>query len=83
MTIGNKIKERRIKKGYTQEDLGKLLDVGKAAICCYEKGIRKPTIDNLYQLVKILEISADELIGTDKIVKKFNKAKQKNENIIK
>ena len=38
LTIGEKIKELRIKGGMTQEELGKHLGIGKAAIQKYESG---------------------------------------------
>ena len=39
MTIGEKIKQARLAKGYTQEELGNLVGVKKAAINKYESGI--------------------------------------------
>ena len=38
MTIGDQIKELRIGKGMTQEELGKHLGIGKAAVQKYESG---------------------------------------------
>ena len=38
MNMGERIKELRISKGYTQEDLGKILGLKKAAIQKYENG---------------------------------------------
>lgn len=38
MTIGERIKSARLKKGLTQEELGKMLGVQRAAINKYEKG---------------------------------------------
>ena len=40
MDIGQKIKEARIAKGMTQEELGKILGVQRSAIAKYEKGRR-------------------------------------------
>ena len=39
MTTGEKIKMLRVKKGMSQEELGKKVGVQKAAINKYEKGI--------------------------------------------
>ena len=68
MLIGSRLKELRITRGVTQEELGKILGVTKASICCYEKGTRTPTIDNLIDLVDYFGVSADYLLGNDKIV---------------
>ena len=38
MNIGDKIRNARINKGMTQEELGKALGVQKSAIAKYEKG---------------------------------------------
>lgn len=38
MTVGERIKQHRLEKGWTQEELGKHLGVGKAAIQKYESG---------------------------------------------
>ena len=38
MTVGEKIKKYRLEKGMTQEELGKYLGVGKAAVQKYESG---------------------------------------------
>ncbi len=67
MIIGKRLKESRIKKGYSQEELGNLLGVTKVSICGYEKGSRTPTLANFLDLVKILEIEPDYLLGRDGI----------------
>lgn len=61
--IGLRIKELRLKKGQTQEDLGNLLHVKKQTISKYENGINIPDADMLRQLSNILECSSDYLIG--------------------
>lgn len=38
LTVGEKIKKYRLEKGMTQEELGKELGVGKAAVQKYESG---------------------------------------------
>ena len=39
----SKIKDLRLGRGWTQEELGKLFNVQKAAISKYEKGIATPS----------------------------------------
>lgn len=67
MLKGNRLKELRVTRGITQDDLGKVLGVTKASICCYEKGTRTPTIKNLLDLIEYFGVSSDYLLGADKI----------------
>lgn len=63
MDIGRKIKEARILKGYTQEELGNLIGVQKSAIAKYENGrvvnIKRST---LQKIAEVLNIRPSELI---------------------
>lgn len=68
MILGKRIKEARIKKNLSQEELGKLLGVTKVSICGYEKGTRTPTMENFLDLIKILELEPDYVLGRDKLV---------------
>lgn len=49
-------------KGYTLEDVGKKLGVGKSTISNWEHGRRKPSIENLKKIAKLFETTVDELI---------------------
>ena len=68
MIIGKRLKEARIKKNMSQEQLGNLLGVSKVSICGYEKGTRTPTMENFLDLIKILELEPDYVLGRDKTV---------------
>ena len=63
MNIGEKIRQARISKGMTQEELGKALGVQNSAIAKYEKGrvvnIKRST---LKKISDILGIAPSELI---------------------
>ena len=63
MDIGDKIRNARIAKGMTQEELGKMLGVQKSAIAKYESGrivnIKRST---LKKISDILGIRPSELI---------------------
>lgn len=65
MIIGERIKQARKKKNLSQQDLGNLLGVSKVSICGYEKGVRIPTMENFLQLIDILDLSPDYLLGRD------------------
>jgi transcriptional regulator with XRE-family HTH domain len=66
MKIGQRIKEARIKKKLTQEELGKIIGVQKSAIAKYESGrvvnIKRST---LKKLSDILEIPPFDLVFTE------------------
>ena len=68
MIIGKRIKEARIKRNMSQEELGNLLGVSKVSICGYEKGTRTPTMENFLDLIKILDLEPDYVLGRDKNV---------------
>ena len=63
MNIGDKIRDARINRGMTQEELGKAIGVQNSAIAKYEKGrvvnIKRST---LKKLSDVLGIAPSELI---------------------
>ncbi len=69
MIIGSRLKARRKELGLTQGELGDLIGVGKSAICCYEKETRNPTLENVIEIIQVLGVGADYLLGTDEIIK--------------
>lgn len=48
--LGDRLKELRIKFGYTQADISALLGVGQSLISKYESGERQVSIDTLEKL---------------------------------
>lgn len=65
--IGVNIKKAREAKGISQLDLGEKVKASTAAISLYESGERKPGLEFLTQVAKILGVSLKELIeGYDK-----------------
>ena len=64
--IGKRIKEARIKKGYTQTELANLLpNEIKTNISKYENGVRSIPIKKLELFANILEVSPLYLLGID------------------
>lgn len=63
MDIGQKIKEARLAKGLTQEELGAIIGLQKSAIAKYENGrvvnIKRST---LQKLAKALDLRGSDLI---------------------
>lgn len=52
----------RKEAGYTQTQLGKILQVDQRTISAWEKGICQPNLDDLISLKEILNVTFDELL---------------------
>lgn len=61
--VGNRIKRVRQALNLKQADVAKKLGVSTALVTAYETGRREPSIKNLVALTKILNVSADWLLG--------------------
>lgn len=73
MLVGSRLREARKAMHLTQEELGNLIGVGKSSICCYEKESRNPTLECIVDLIEVLGVSADYLLGTDNIIETSSK----------
>ena len=65
MSIGSRIKELRIKRGITQEELAQKIGVTKGAIGNYENGVSSPKIELMYKLFDALDCDANYLHQDD------------------
>ena len=63
--IGKRLKELRIQKGLSQQDLGDAIGVTKVSICGYENGTRLPNLEKLVSLAEELETTTDYLLGRE------------------
>ena len=66
-SIGKKIKNLRLKKGYTQNELAKLLFVTARCIGNWEAERRKPDISALSLLSKIFSVDVDYFINPSRL----------------
>lgn len=67
VNFGSKVKELRLEKGLTQQQLANLLGVAVSAISSYESGSRYPSYEVLISLARIFHVSTDYLLGLDKL----------------
>ncbi len=65
MTIGDRIKDARIKKGITQQQLASYIDVAKSTVAGYETNQRSPDAVKIGAIAKVLDVSGDYLIGVN------------------
>lgn len=63
---GNLIKEARIKKNYTQCELGDLLGVSNKAVSRWENGDSFPDVGILESLAAVLDVQINDIITGDK-----------------
>lgn len=60
--IGQRIKQKRIEKGFTQEKLSEMIGVGASHMSHLESGKTVPSMEVFIALCNALECSADELL---------------------
>ena len=63
MTLGERIREARLKKGLTQEQLAEKIGVAKSTLTGYEKGNREPDVLKLQKLIDCLGVPSNYLLG--------------------
>ena len=68
MFLGQRLKTLRKENKLTQEELGKLINVTKVSICCYEKETRVPNLETLLELAKVFKVDINYFLGNDKYV---------------
>ena len=64
MEFSERLKNLRKKVGLTQVDVAGKLGVSQQAYASWERGVKKPTQDNLVKIAQILNVSVDYLVGT-------------------
>lgn len=65
MAIKDRIKEARLNKKYTQEQLANLIGVAKSTVTGYEKGNSTPSIDIFYKIMSVLDVDANYMYQDD------------------
>ena len=74
MRVADKIKNARIQKGYTQEQVAENLLVSRQTISNWENGKSLPDIISIIQMSELYELSLDELVkGDETLLKKIEK----------
>jgi transcriptional regulator with XRE-family HTH domain len=61
-TLGSRIKEYRVKRGFTQSQIANKLGMTEANFSSYERDKSAPPSDKLSQLSTILNVSSDYLL---------------------
>lgn len=67
--LGNRLSELRKKGKLTQEEIAKMVGVGRTTYAMYEQGNRQPDYDTLQKIAEFFEVSIDYLITGKERVK--------------
>ncbi|WJE55458.1 helix-turn-helix transcriptional regulator (plasmid) [Bacillus cereus] len=78
MLLNERLKQLRAQYNYTQENVAQKIGVSKQSVSKWESGKTYPDIDNLIILSDIYNVTIDELIREDSVLKKRIKIKKKN-----
>jgi transcriptional regulator with XRE-family HTH domain len=67
MSIGSRIRELRVKRGYTQDQMAEQLGMNRANFSNYERDVTIPPSDTLLKIADILSTTTDYLLGRDPV----------------
>lgn len=66
LDLGKMLKELRISKNLSQEEMANLVGVGKATIANYEANRRDLNFDKLQEILKVLNVSVKDFFSNEK-----------------
>lgn len=66
INIGEKIKKERLKREWTQEQLGNELNVSRSAVSSWEVGRNYPDLETIVKISDLFHISLDQLLREDR-----------------
>lgn len=62
IVLGRRLRESRIKRGYTQHALAKKADIGEVYLGEIERGLKMPSMNIFIKIIEALDISADYIL---------------------
>lgn len=60
--LGQKLRDARQKKGYTQHALAEMADIGNVYLGEIERGSKMPSLNIFVKLIEALDVSADYIL---------------------
>ncbi len=67
--FNKRLREIRMKRGFTQQHLADSVEIALRSYQCYETGTRTPNYLLLVRLADVLDVSLDYLLGRDDFMK--------------
>ena len=65
MLMGKRIKDMRVEKNLSQQELGDIIGVTKVSVCGYENGTRTPSLETFAILADTFGTTTDYLLGRE------------------
>lgn len=66
--FGKRLREMRMLRHFTQQQLADLLNIALRSYQKYEQGEREPSYNTLIRVADILDVSVDYLLGRDDFI---------------
>ncbi len=66
IALGSTLKELRLNKNLTQQQVASLVGISKAMISSYELNTREPSLTILMKLAALYKVSVDSLLGLER-----------------
>lgn len=63
MEFSERLKDLRKQAGLTQVNVAEKLGISQPAYASWERGVKKPTQENLVKIAQVLNVSVDYLVG--------------------
>lgn len=63
MEFSERLKDLRKQAGLTQVGVAEKLEISQPAYASWERGVKKPTQENLVKIAQVLNVSVDYLVG--------------------
>lgn len=65
------LSEKRMQRGLSQKAMAEAIGVAQSTYSLYEKGAREPNISKIVKISEVLNISLDDLFGTEPVADEF------------
>ncbi|MBL1230019.1 helix-turn-helix transcriptional regulator [Enterococcus sp. BWB1-3] len=70
MEIGDKLKNLRVQKNLTQEELGERTDLTKGYISQLERDLSSPSMETFFNILEVLGVTPEEFFSEDSVEQK-------------
>lgn len=72
MEIGEKLRNLRIQKNLTQEELGERTDLSKGYISQLERDLSSPSMETFFDILEVLGVTPAEFFKQKRVIKRLS-----------